>query len=184
MRFYPFYLLLIFVGISCTKPTDLDRVLNCNTDSYSNLEQVLDAKKQFSIPLPKSWKTNLFFDEIQSSIYSADTTLQLTQTTLIDITLFEKNIDFSLDFKKKSYLTHYKNQLDEKISKELTVINKPAYLTLSEGKKGNFPYQIAEIYIQTNPKQFILAKIEVYGDSLAKKRLCKAFKLIDNIDLK
>jgi len=184
MRFPLYLLLLIFLSISCTTPTDLDRVLNCNTNSYSDLETVLDAKKQFSVPLPKSWKTNLFFDEIQSSIYSADTTLQLTQTTLLDITLFEKSIDFSLDFKKKNYLTHYKNQLDEKISKELTVINKPAYLTLSKGKKGRFSYQIAEIYIQTNPKQFILAKIEIYGDSVSKKRLCKAFKLIDKIDLK
>ena len=58
-----------------------------------------DVKKTFSVAYPKNWKTNLYFDETQSSIFTADTTKQLTETVLLDITFINKEINFNDSFK-------------------------------------------------------------------------------------
>ena len=54
---------------------------------------------------------------------------------------------------------------------------------LFKGKKGKFNYQICNIFIKVNESNFILAKTEIYGDSLVNQRFCKSFSLIENIKL-
>ena len=184
MQRYFLYLFLSSLLISCKEQSHLTKIYNCNNSYLTKLERVIDAKKQFEILLPKNWKINLYIDNQLSSIYAADTTLELSKTILLDVSFVQQNIHFNLDFKKKSYLTHYKNQLDETISKDIFILEKPAYITISKGKKGKLSYQISEMYIKLNDNSFILAKIEIYGDSLVENRFCKAFNLIDQIQLK
>ncbi len=181
------YLLLLFIFfflLSCGKKTDLQKVYECESPSFSNLEDVTDVKNLFSIAIPKNWKTNLYFDALQTSIYSADTTKQLTETTLIDVTLIYKSVDFTTDFKEKLRLKDEMYQLKQTVSKELKVIQKPSYMLVAKGIKQGFSYQKSSIYIQINDANFLLAKVEVYGDSLIEQRFCKAYKLIDKIQLK
>ena len=74
--------------------------------SFKQLEKLRDLKKLFSIELPKTWNTNFYYDSLQSSIYTADTTKQLTETLLLDITIIKQNIKFDNAFKflkKKTY---------------------------------------------------------------------------------
>ena len=100
--------LLILVSVlffSCGQ-SKLSKELGCEKTSFSNLETVEDVHKNFSVKLPDNWKTNLYFDNSQSSIYSADTTKQLIETYLVDITMISSKIDFDNPF-----ILDYKNQL-------------------------------------------------------------------------
>ena len=142
-----------------------------------------DVKNLFSMEIPKTWKTNLYYDTSQSSIYTADTTKQLTETLLLDITNISKKINFSTSFKLKQEQENLSKSLIQIKSKETTIFNKPSYYTISKGQKNGFKYQICHLFIKTNAQNFILAKAEIYGDSLVNERLCNAFTLIEKIKI-
>lgn len=173
--------LISFLG--CKQSSEISNNLNCKPKSYNNLETIEDFKKSFSVKLPKNWKTNLYYDKYQSSIYSADTTLQLTETFLIDITKITKEL--RLD---ENFLLGYKQellnqQLVEINSYKTTFLNKETYFSKVLGKKSGFPYQVYNLFIKVNQNNYIHAKTEVYGDSLANERLCNALSLIEKIEL-
>ena len=178
--------LLFLLGVllllySCNSQSEISKDFNCENFNFKNLETVNDFKNSFTIKLPKSWKTNLYYDDFQSSIYSADTTKQLTETLLIDVTLINNNITFDESFKLNQEQKNLSKKLIRKASKETTLLKKPSYYTISEGKKGNFDYKVCHIFIKINEQKFIFAKAEVYGDSLVEERLCKAYTLVESI---
>jgi len=168
---------------SCYQPSEISAEFNCKTSAFKNLEEVKDVKNLFSIQVPKTWKTNLFYDKIQSSIYTADTTKQLTETLLLDITIINKNIKFDAAFKLRNEQENLTKNLIKIKSKETSITNKPTYYTISKGKKGIYKYQVCHFFIKINEQNFILAKAEVYGDSLVNKRFCKAFDFIEQIKI-
>jgi hypothetical protein len=172
--------LLLF---SCSQPSEISSEFNCKPSNFKNLEEVKDVKELFSIQIPNTWKTNLFYDAIQSSIYTADTTKQLTETLLLDITIINKNIKFDNAFKLKKEQENLTKKLIKIKSKETSIINKPTYFTISKGKKGSYDYQVCHFFIKVNEQNFILAKAEVYGDSLVNTRFCKAFDFIEKIKI-
>jgi hypothetical protein len=181
------YLLLLFIAsllfYSCKKQSYISTNFNCKEIKITNLEEVKDVKNLFTLQLPKSWKTNLFYDKMQSSIYTADTTKQLTETVLLDITHINNAINFNTLFKLKQEQESLAKDLIQTQSKEITFLNKPSYFTVSKGKKGNYAYKICQIFIKINQEQLILAKAEVYGDSLVNKRMCTAITLIEKIKI-
>ena len=168
---------------SCQNQSELSKEFNCKKSTIENLETIKDVKNLFSVKFPKHWKTNLFYDNLQSSIYTADTTKQLTETMLLDVTLVKKEISFNDTFKLQKEQESLSKNLIQTKSKELSFLNKPSFYTISKGKKGKFSYQICNIYIKINNQNFIFAKAEVYGDSLVKQRLCKGFNLIEKIKI-
>ena len=149
-----------------------------------DLETIEDAKKTFTIALPKSWNTNLYVNEIQSSIFSADNTKQLTETVLLDVTYINKTIEFNDDFLLKQQQENLSKQLIQVQSKKFTFKENPIVLMQFKGKKGRFNYQVCNSFIKLNSSNFILAKVEVYGDSLVNERFCSALQFIENIKLK
>ena len=169
--------------LSCNKQSELSKDFNCKTPVFKDLENVQDVKNLFSVEIPKTWKTNLFYDDIQSSIYTADTTKQLTETLLLDITTIHRNINFDSSFKLKQEQENLAKNLIKVKSEEINLLNKPTYFTLSKGKKGNYQYQISHFYIKINDEKFMLAKVEIYGDSLVNERMCNAFSLIEKIKI-
>lgn len=178
-------ILILFVFISfasCNSKSQLSKDLECNPKSYSNLEKIEDVKKLFTVQFPDNWKTNLYYDKNQSSIYAADTTKQLTETFLIDITHVSSELKIDADFtqKLKSNLTTQK--LVETTSYELKFQKRETYYSRAVGKKGAFDYQVCNLFIKINTNNYIHAKAEVYGDSLANERLCNAINLIEKIE--
>ena len=170
--------------ISCShQPSEISKEFKCKSLANKNLEEVVDVKNLFSIQVPRTWKTNLFYDNIQSSIYTADTTKQLTETLLLDITIINKNIKFDNAFKLRNEQINLTKNLVKVKSKETSIINKTAYFSISKGKKGIYNYQVCDFFIKVNEQNFILAKAEVYGDSLVNKRFCKAFNFIEKIKI-
>ncbi|KGL63512.1 hypothetical protein [Polaribacter sp. Hel1_85] len=178
-----FLIVASLLFFSCSQQSKISKDFNCKTSSFKRLEEVKDIKKLFSIQIPKSWKTNLYYDDIQSSIYTADTTKQLTETLLLDITAINQNIKFDEAFKLKQEQENLSKKLIKTTSKETKILNKPSFYTISKGKKGKHNYQVCHFFIKTNEQKFILAKAEVYGDSLIKKRFCNALALIEKIKI-
>lgn len=167
--------------ISCNK-TALDQEFSCSAESFSNTtEKVTDVKKSFSILIPTHWKTNLFYDELQSSIYSADTTKQLTETVLIDITQLQTGYHFDEDFKKQLLLNDSIHKLKFKNQSAFKFKEKSAYYAISSGKKGRFTYQILNIFVKQNSTNSFHLKTEVYGDSDINNRFCKAIHTLNSI---
>lgn len=181
---YKFLIIFTLLLFSCNNIPEISADFNCKTSIFKNLETVDDVKNLFSIELPKNWKTNLYQDEVQSSIFSADTTKQLTKTVLLDVTFIQNKINLDDTFVLKQEQENLAKNLIKIKSKEMVLLDKPSFYMLFKGKKGEFNYQICNIFIKINESNFILAKTEVYGDSLINSRLCKSFTLIDNIKLK
>ncbi len=175
--------ILLIICISCQEKSVMETEFSCNTSINEALEEIVDVKKLFSVQFPKHWKTNLYYDELQSSIYTGDTTKQLTETILIDVTFIRKSIQINEAFKLKNEQESLANQLIQFQSKEITLANKPSYYSLSKGRKNNFPYQNFNLFIQVSEENFIHAKTEIYGDSLVNKRLCNAIQLLEKIKI-
>ncbi len=180
MRNILFYLSLALL-ISCNSQSEISKNLNCNPESYSNLETIEDFKKLFTVKFPDNWKTNLYYDNNQSSIYSGDTTKQLTETFLIDVTHISKGVDFSGDFIQEFKTSLANQKLVESTSYDLKFQKQNAYYSRAMGQKGKFAYQICNLFIQIDPKNYIHAKTEIYGDSLVNERICNAMSLIEKI---
>lgn len=166
--------------LSCTD-SKLRSEMGCDAVSFDNLETVEDVHKQFSVRLPDTWKTNLYYDASQSSIFSADTTKQLTDTYLVDITQIKGALDFDNDFIHNFKNSLNANNLVETSAFETPFLKKEAYYSRALGKKGDFPYQIINIFIKSGQNAHLHAKAEVYGDSLANQRLCSAIQLLEKI---
>ena len=74
-------LFIVCLGLlKCTNQSKVNQSFHCKTSRFEQLEKLRDVKKLFSIELPKTWNTNFYYDTLQSSIYTADTTKQLTET--------------------------------------------------------------------------------------------------------
>lgn len=179
---------IIFIAsllfFSCDKKSVIHKEFDCKTTTFNNLEIVDDVKNLFSIDLPKDWKIILYQDEIQSSIFTADTTKQLTETVLLDVTFIQRKINFGDVFLLKQDQENLANQLIRIKTMEFIFLEKPSMYLVYKGKKGKFEYQVCNTFIKVNESNFLLAKTEVYGDSIVNQRFCEAFSLMENIKIK
>lgn len=174
-------ILLIFILNSCDEEPVFISEFNCGVESFSNLEKIEDVKKLFTVQYPDTWKTNLYYDKNQSSIFTADTTKQLKETMLLDITHISNQLKFDANFTKKFNSNLLKQQLEENSSGTLTFKNKEAYYSLATGIKRTFKYQILTLFIKLDEKNYINSTIEVFGDSLVNQRICKGINLVEKI---
>ncbi|WP_435414912.1 hypothetical protein [Polaribacter aestuariivivens] len=173
-------ILLLF---SCQQKTDLQKECNCKEIFIKNLEDVTDAKNIFSIQLPKNWKKNLYTDNTQTSIYAADTIKQLTESILLDVNFIKNKITFNDIFKLKIEQESLSKKLIQKKAKEIIFLNKPSYYTIAIGKKGNFKYQVLQIFTKVNNQNSLLTTAQIYGDSLVENRICKAITLLEKMKI-
>tara|TARA_R110002126_G_scaffold206886_1_gene353992 strand:+ start:23784 stop:24356 length:573 start_codon:yes stop_codon:yes gene_type:complete len=181
------YRIVLVASLLCYSshtPSEIGKDFNCKNITFNNLETVDDMKALFSVDLPKNWKINLYQDEVQSSIFAADTTKQLTETMLLDVTFIQNKINFDDAFLLKQEQEYLSENLIKIKSKAITFQEKSALYMVFKGKKGVFDYQICNTFIKVNASNFIFAKTEVYGDSLVNQRFCEAFLLLENIKLK
>ena len=176
-------LLTSILLFSCQNSSEINRDFNCETRAFNHLEKVDDIKNLFSIALPKDWKINLYQDEVQSSIFAADTTKQLTETILLDATFINNKINFDDAFLLKQEQENLAKNLIKIKYKKITLLKKPSIYILYRGKKGGFSYATCHTFIKINDKNFIFVKTEVYGDSFVNQKFCKSFALIENIKI-
>ena len=178
MKKYSIILLIVILSSCNEKPVFISE-FNCGVESFSNLEKIEDVKKLFTVQYPDTWKTNLYYDKNQSSIFTADTTKQLKETMLLDITHISNQLKFDANFIEKFNSNLLKQQLVENSSGSLTFKDKEAYYSLATGIKRTFKYQILTLFIKLDEKNYINSTIEVFGDSLVNQRICKGINLVE-----
>ncbi len=176
-------LLLTISFISCQK-NDLKSEFNCkSTTSFSNTKEIRDVLKKFRLTLPSNWKTELYYDEFQSEIFSADTTKSLTQTYLLDISWHqgELNLNEAFDQTVKDTLA-IKEKLSPVKSSFIKFKDKPSYWNLAKGKYGEHTYHFLQVYVKTEVDEYFTFTTKVYGDENVDDRLCEAIQISDKIE--
>jgi len=176
---YKFFFLIIIVLSSCSKKTQFINEFDCEVVAFQNLERIEDVKKLFSVYYPDSWKTNLYYDKNQSSIYTADTTKQLKETMLLDITHISSELVFDSNFIRKFNSNLKQQQLTVINSNKILFSDKPTFYSEAKGVKNKFRYSVLNLFIKLDEKNYIHSTIEVYGDSLRRKRICKGINLLE-----
>ena len=183
MRKILLLILILCITISCKETSKLRNDWNCNTKDYKNLEVVEDYKKNFSIGIPKKWKTNLYFDDNQSSIFAADTTQQLTESVLLDVTFINDELLLDNQFKKENFRNNISRNLIVIKEGMTDILNKPSYYYVVSGKMKKYIYNEMNLFINSSDKGYIHAIVKTFGDSLVSKRICKAITLLEKIEL-
>lgn len=173
-------LLLALTLISCSKKTALEESLNCKpTFSLSDSKELTDIKKNFSIKIPNTWKTELYYDEFQSAVFCADTTKQLTETFILDVTAKNGNLILNDSFKTKVKETS-ENEIIE--SKFENISGFPSFWYISEGKNKNLEIQTLNIFLKTNIDSYTEVSTKVYGSDNVQARFCDALGIIKSIE--
>jgi len=182
--FFKYWILILFVitTIGCTNKKDISTDFNCNTNSYfNNTKAFKDVLKKFTTSIPKSWKTELYYDEFQSKIYSADTTKQLSETYIIDIAWHQGNLNFNTEFETKiANLLSVKEKLKTQKQGYGIFLNHNSYYNLSSGKKGNITYHLLQVYMQYKNDEYYTFTTKIYGDTFVEERICASFSLFKN----
>lgn len=168
--------------LSCNS-NQLSKDFNCQVEGYTNLEATDDFKNHFTIKFPKNWNTKLYYDDVVSSISSADTTISLTKTTIMDASFIVSPTAIDAAFINKIKNENIEQNLEEVKTQKTTLLSDASYFNLAKGKRGKYQYHILNVFSKAD-KGFLHVKTEVYGDSLVDERLCKAIQLIENIRLK
>ena len=184
----PFYLFVFFSGIfiqSCQVETsELSKSFSCtNINKLSNFESITDFNKNFSIQVPKHWNTKLYYDSVQSEIFTADTIKSLTETYIMDFSVITNDLKINEDFKTKvreKIEVSGMKVIDEKF---YTFKNNKAFYNLSFGNSKGKDLHIFQTYIKINEYKYMLIKTEFYGKEGFDSRLCESISIINKVNI-
>ena len=177
-------LLLLFALslIGCQK-NDLKKEFKCKSNTeFSDTKEVRDVLKKFKLTLPSNWKTQLYYDDFQSEIISADTTKSLKETYILDISWHQGELELNEFFDQT-----VKDTLAIKEGLSLVKSNfsefhkKPCYWNLSIGKSGEFTYHFFQVYVKTEVDEYYTFTTKIYGDENIDERLCSSIQLTEKI---
>jgi hypothetical protein len=180
---YLFSLLGLIIILSSCKKNDVRSAIDCTTiTNFSETKEISGFLKHFKLEVPKSWKSELYYDETQSRFYSADTSKQLTDTYIIDVTWHQGEIELNENFeriiendlKQNEHLTPFKG--DFGYFKDL-----PCYYNLAKGKSSGFTYHYLQIYLKSNVDEYYHLTTKVYGDVFVEERICESLSLFEGL---
>ena len=100
---------IFFIFSSCKKQSQLSSIFECDTVNLKNLNEYSDFKQNFKITIPNNWKTELYYNEFQSEIFTADTTKQLSETYVLDASFNFGNLNFNVEKTCKTILDFNRN---------------------------------------------------------------------------
>ncbi len=177
-------LLFLFIFSSCQKKTKLQEEFICETQFFSNTEVVSDFKNTFSITVPKKWKTELYFNDIQTQIFSADTTKNFTNTYTLNFERNSGDLQVNESFKTKMLDELHNEHLQLLKTKIDQFKEKPAIWFVSKGKKQKYDYYYFLLFVKENDSNYFKITSEIYGDKNLDERFCEAIGVIETLDIK
>ena len=181
------YIISIFILTitlsSCNEKVTVSNTFDCNTpNQLTNTKKYKDVLSHFKIDIPKSWKTKLYFDEFQSEVYSADTTKQLSETYIAEITWHQGELNFNEDFEGNvNIILLEKEKLEIVQHGYADFINYKSYYNLSVGKNTDITYHYLQIYLQYNIDEYYTFTTKIYGDDFINERICASISLFKSI---
>lgn len=182
MRFLFSILSISLLLISCSNQSELSKNFECKNLSLENSEPIKDFNNNFILKIPRSWKTELYYDKIQSEIFTADTTKQLTETFILDASYNLGTIEFDKQFKFKMDSLQNSQNLRIISSKKGTFQSKPSFWYVSKGIKNGHPYHQFNLTVVLSENTYFNSYADIYGDEFIDERICKAIAIIDEIE--
>lgn len=179
---YFFLLIVGFLIFSCSNKLEFEKKYNCSTSSLSNSKQLTDFKKNYTINIPKDWKTEYYYSNVQSEIVVADTIKNLTSSYVLatSFNLGELNFDEKFYNKRDSLLQV--NQLFLISSGKEILKEKPSFWYISKGNKNGFLYHQLNFLIKTSKSSYFNATTKVYGNENIEERFCEAVSIIKTVN--
>ena len=182
MKYSILLAVLAFSFLGCEN-SKFEREFDCDTPvHFTNTKTYKDVLNHFEIDIPKNWRTKLYYDELQSKVYTADTTKQLSESYIIDVTWRQGELIFNDEFEEKvNELASRDFQLIPVKSGYGKFLDKPSYYHISTGKNANMNWHFLQIYVQYNTDEYYLLSSKIYGDDFVSERICATFALFKNI---
>ncbi len=176
------FIFIIILIVGCKKQSELSKTFNCNTFKLSNLETYSDFKQNFEIAIPTNWKTELYYNEFQSEIFSADTTKQLSESYIIDAAFNYGNLEFNEEFYNKTASILATSNLQKIKDGTIKFKSNPAYWYLVTGTKKGFTYNQFNLIIKLSKETYFTAYSEIYGTNNIDKRICESITILNSIE--
>lgn len=177
------YLLLLISFASCVNNNNIFKDFNCkNSSNLNNFETILDAKNNFSLSIPKYWKTELYLDNNSSMLTTADTTKQYQNTYLIKATLIESKLTLNkmeIEKIKASILTDKTNTLISEIQENFK--NHSALLLRTKSNKLKSVSTVLHLYSPISDRQYFEIEIHCFGSKNIESRFCEAITIINSL---
>ena len=177
-------LLLIIASISSCQKNDLSAIFDCKTSTdFGKVKKLNDVMKKFKLTVPIDWKTQLYYDNFHSEIYSADTTKSLTETFIIEASWHQGELYLNKEFEKRLQDTLAIKEGVKLVRSDFINFKKnPAYWNLSKGKKGDHNYHFLQVYVKTKVDEYYTFTTKIYGDSLVNERFCNSIQFYNQIE--
>jgi len=179
------YLGLILALTSCKNNNDIFNNFNCsNSFNFNDTEIVLDAKNNFSLSIPKYWKTELYIDKNSSMFTTADTTKQYQNTYLIKATLIASKLTLNKSEIEKIMASILTDKTTRLISESQgNFKNWPALLLRSKSDKFKSGVSVLHLYTPISDRQYFEIEIHCFGSKNIDKRFCEAINVINSLKL-
>lgn len=181
MRYIAFYGLIFLLILGCSKQSDIAKKMNCSPTTYKNTKQITDFNKNFTLNIPNNWKTELYFDNYQSEIITADTIKQLSETYILAASFNLGTLNFDSDFHHRKDSVLKANNLKLIDSGSQTFQSKPSFWYVAKGTKNNFAYHRFTVLTKISENTYFSAYSEIYGSENIDKRICESISLLESI---
>lgn len=181
MRNIAFYGFIFLLNCACSKQSEIGKKMNCSPTNYKNTKQITDFNKNFTLDIPSSWKTELYFDNYQSEIFTADTIKQLSDTFILSASFDMGTLNFDSNFHHRKDSVLRVNNLKMIDSGSQTFQSKPSFWYVSKGIKNNFVYHRFTVLTKLSENTYFSAYSEIYGNTNIDKRICESISLLESI---
>ncbi len=184
---YTYFFLVItsvLMLLSCENKTDLAKEFSCKSKhQLASLEEVDDFNKNFIIKVPKYWDTKLYYDNVQSEIFSADTIKSLSESYIMNFSWVNDTIQISKILQAEVHKIKEKNGMKTIKESFHKFKKRDAYAHLGIGKTTNYSFRVFQYYIKIDEENYMRIKTEFYGDDDFQTRFCEALSIIEMIAL-
>lgn len=183
----PFFILsltTIILLLSCTNKTNLTKEFSCKgSHQIQQLETVEDFNKNFTVKIPKYWNTKLYYDNVQSEIFSADTIKSLTDSYIMDFAMVLSSISISKELQQEVLEKNEDNGMETYKDSFHPFKGYDAYAHIGFGNAKGYAVYIFQYYIKISEEKYMRIKTEFYGDENFNARLCEALSLIEKVKI-
>lgn len=178
------YLVFIILFTSCEENLLTDTFKCDSTISFKSNKKYTDVLKKYSVDIPETWKTEMYFDEYRSEIFTADTTKELNNSYILEFT--RQLGEFELD---TAFVKHVNQSLlQSKIIPVKEGFGKfkghPAYFNYAVGQQKGFNYYYLQLFVKTRPDESYTLSSKIYGVENLDARFCESIHYMNSIEFK
>jgi hypothetical protein len=181
MKNTAFFGLIFLLLTGCSKQSEIAKKMNCSPTIYKNTKQITDFNKNFTLNIPNNWKTELYFDNYQSEIFTADTIKQLSETYILAASFNLGALNFDKDFHHRKDSVLSVNNLKIIDSGNESFKSKPSFWYVAKGTKNNFDYHRFTVITKLSGNTYFSVYSEIYGNTNIDKRICESISLLESI---